>query len=99
MNIAHITPPQRLHARRDRTALRAGQYEVNMVCHEDIGMQTAVVLLRGFVQELEIKMVIIRMEKAGGSVIPPLDEMLGSIRDIDSGETSQGILSDLAWLL
>ncbi len=65
--------------------MRAGQQEVHMVCHEDRGMKTAVVLLRGFVQDLEIKMVIIRMEKAGGSVIPPLDEMLGYIRDIDSG--------------
>ena len=62
-------------------------------------MKTAVVLLRGFVQDLAIKMVIIRMEKAGGSVIPPLEEMLGYIRDIDSGETRQVILSDLDWHL
>ena len=65
--------------------MRAGQEEVHRVCHSDIGMKTAVVLLRGFVQDLAIKMGIIRMEKAGGSVIPPLDEMLGEIRDIDSG--------------
>ena len=56
-----------------------------MVCHQDRGIKTAVVFLRGFVQDLEIKVVVIRMEKAGGSVIPPLDEMLGYIRDIDSG--------------
>ncbi len=85
MNIAHRTPPQRLHARRDRTALRAGQQEVHMVCHEDRGMKTAVVLLRGFVQDREIAVVIIRMEEAGGSVVAPLDNMLGSVRGIDSG--------------
>ena len=85
MNIAHITPPQSLHERRDRTALRAGQEEVHMVCHEDRGMKTAVVFLRGFVQDVEMKMVIIQREKAGGTVIPPLDETLGYIRDIDSG--------------
>ena len=56
-----------------------------MVCHADIGMKTAVVFLSGFVQDLAIKVVIIQMEKAGGSVITPLDEMLGYIRDIDSG--------------
>ncbi len=85
MNIAHRTPPQRVHERRDRTALRAGQEEVHMVCHADRGMKTAVVLLRGFVQALTIKVVIIRMDKAGGALIPPLDEMLGYIRDSDSG--------------
>ncbi len=85
MNIAHRTPPQRVHARRDRTALRAGLEKVHMVCHADRGMKTAVVLLSGFVQDLAIQAVIIRREKAGGSVIPPLEEMLGYIRDIDSG--------------
>ena len=65
--------------------MRAGQEEVHMIYHQDIGIKTAVVFLRGFVQDLEIQVVVIRMEKAGGSVIPPLDEMLGYIRDIDSG--------------
>ena len=69
-----------------------------MIYHEDLGMKTAVVFLRGFVQDLAIKVVIIRREKADGSVIPPLDEMLGYIRDIDSGSTRQVILSDLASL-
>ncbi len=64
--------------------MRAGQEEVHMIYHEDLGMKTAVVFLRGFVQDLAIKVVIIRREKADGSVIPPLDEMLGYIRDIDS---------------
>ena len=70
-----------------------------MMSHQDRGMKTAVVLLRGFVQDLAIQVGIIRMEEAGGAVVAALDDRLGEVRGIDSGEASPCILSNVGGYL
>ena len=67
--------------------------------HQDRGMKTAVVLLRGCVQDLAIQVGIIRMEEAGGAVVAALDDRLGEVRGIDSGEASPCILSNVGGYL
>ncbi len=92
IHVSHVGPPQVLHEM-SHAMLRHGRDEqVNVIGHQDVGVQPAMVAPSGFFEIVEISPVVGVRVEARLTIIAPLDNVLRDARKDESGLTGQGHL-------
>jgi hypothetical protein len=81
----HVPPPEVLHHRRDCTGFHGRRQQVNMVAHQDIGMDRAAATARRLCKALQKEPPVDIAEKASRTVVAPLDDMQRNSRKLDTG--------------
>lgn len=56
-----------------------------MIGHQDIGMNSATLLLRTFVEPAQVGSVIVVTEERGLTAVAALDDVRGNAREIEAG--------------
>lgn len=85
VDVAHVAATERLHQRRRRARVLAGQQQMHMVGHQHIGMHGDAELERQLPQVLQIARPVDVGEEARLPIIAPLHDVLGNTGKIQSG--------------
>ncbi len=90
VDILDIALPEPFHQAACAVFLFRGEQEVDMVCHEGIGMDSALCFFRIFLQPIKIKEIVFFGEEAGLPVIAALDDVERGARHYDSWSSWHG---------
>lgn len=84
VDVCDVIPPDKLdHAAYGIGTIRRNK-QMDMICHEHIGMNKAAMSLAPLFEPCQICLIIIIEEKNGLAIIPALDHMCGNIRLIET---------------
>ncbi len=75
VDYADIPPPHVLQHPRNGAMLTGGHQEMDVITHQDVGVNRAVPANSRLMQAFEIKAAIHLAKEAGNTVIPPLDDV------------------------
>lgn len=92
VDVANVTPPQRLHEAGDLATALRGHQQVHVVGHQYIGVNLAAVAQRDFPEVLQIAMPIGIGEEAGLAIVAALDNVLGNAGEVDARPACHGRL-------
>lgn len=90
IDMADVTAFQRLHQPADRAGLRWRHQQVDVVGHQDTGVDGDIGLRRERPQVGEVPELVVSGEEARLAIVAALDHVLGDSREIDAGLAGHG---------
>lgn len=87
---AGIVSAEGLHQARDSPHFVGSHQEMDVIGHQDVGMQHATVSQQPFPQALEVALSVLIIEKARKPVVAALHHMLRNTGEIRTRESSHG---------
>lgn len=71
----HVTTPERDDKPGNGFRILGSNQEVNMVCHEYIGVKSASLLVQRFVQPVQVNEIVFFAKEAGFAIVSPLHDV------------------------
>ena len=90
VDVLHVAPAKGDDEPRDGFGALGRDKEMDVVCHQGVGMKRATLFLQGFAQPVEVGLVVLFSEEAGFAVMPALHDVQGYSVEMDAGASGHG---------